>query len=111
MNRAKIFPEHILGSIETIEEYVKDVDEKKFNDTISLQDMVIRRLEIIGEAVKNIPAEFKEKHKDIEWKKVAGLRDVLIHSYFDIDLELTWKVITSDIPLLRTKIQDILKTL
>lgn len=66
MNREKIFLEHILASIETIEKYVKDVDEKNFYDTISLQDMVIRRLEIIGEAAKNIPSEFKEKHKDIE---------------------------------------------
>ena len=57
-----------------------------------IQNGVIRCLEIIGEAVRNLPMEYREKYPDIEWKKIAGLRDVLIHAYFDVDLDLTWDI-------------------
>jgi uncharacterized protein with HEPN domain len=70
---------------------VNGMDERAFLENVTVQDASIRRLEIIGKAVKNLSPEFKEKHSDIEWKKIAGLRDVLIHAYFGIDLELTWR--------------------
>lgn len=71
--------------------------------SVKLQDMIIRRLEIIGEAVKNIPTELKEKYSSVEWRKIAGMRDYLIHGYFAIDIELTWKVIVKDIPFSKKK--------
>ena len=63
-----------------------------------------RRLEIIGEAVKNIPNDFRNKYPDVEWRKIAGMRDYLIHEYFGIDLKLTWRVVQKNIPELKRKI-------
>ena len=100
----KIFLEHILEAINLIEEYVRDKNRSDFLKSIQLQDSVVRRIEIIGEAVKNIPAEFKNSHKDIPWKEITGMRDILIHQYFGIDLDLTWEVIKVDLPNLKKSI-------
>lgn len=77
------------------------------NDLI--KDGVIRNLEIVGEAVKNIPQTIKTKHPKVEWKKIAGLRDILIHEYFGINLEIVWDIVKNKIPQLKKDIKDILK--
>jgi len=100
----KIFIEHVLECINRIEEYVEGVTKDEFFMSTQLQDAIIRRIEIIGEAVKNLPAEIKKRYPDIAWKDVAGMRDVLIHGYFGVDLELTWKVAKDDILDLKSKI-------
>lgn len=104
---AKIFIEHILESIGYIQHYLKGITEKEFCSSVQLQDAVIRRIEIIGEAVKNIPVEIKNNYPKIHWKKIVGMRDILIHEYFGIDLELTWRVAKQDIPKLKTHILKI----
>lgn len=71
--------------IKRIEEYVGGVTKDEFFKSTQLQDAIIRRIEIIGEAVKNLPAEIKEGYSDIAWKEVAGMRDILIHGYFGAD--------------------------
>ena len=85
---AGIFIEHILECIERIEEYTKEVTKEDFLDSVQLQDAVIRRIEIIGEAVKCVPMELKTKYSNIAWKEIAGMRDILIHDYLGVDLEL-----------------------
>ena len=105
----KIFLEHILESINLIEKYVKDKDKNDFLKSTQIQDATIRRIEIIGEAIKNIPDSFRETYTIIPWKEITGMRDILSHQYFGVDLDLTWEVIKEDIPELKKQIISIKK--
>jgi uncharacterized protein with HEPN domain len=84
--------------------YINDKKKSDFLDSKQFQDSVIRRIEIIGEAIKNIPGDFKSTHENIPWKEITGMRDILIHQYFGVDLELTWEVIKTDLPILKKQI-------
>lgn len=106
---AEVFLAHILESIKKIEEFTKGISKEKFFRDIKLQDAVIRRIEIIGEAAKNLPANFREKHSDIEWAEMAKTRDKLIHGYFGVDIELTWNIVKDNLPNLKEKIKNALK--
>lgn len=105
----QVFLRHILDSIEAIEEYTEDYSEEEFLDLREKQDAVIRRVEIIGEAVRNIPADFREQHLEIPWKKIAGMRDKLVHEYFGVDLELVWEVVQNDLPPFKKQVEELLK--
>ena len=102
-----LFIEDIIESIRLIEVYIRDTSKENFGKDIKLRDSVTRRLEIIGEAVKNIPDKIRENYPQIPWKMIAGLRDIIIHSYFDIDFEITWDIIKKDIPDLKKNILKI----
>ena len=104
-----VFLKHILDAINLIEEYLKDKSYEEFKDNHMLQDAVIRELEIIGEAAKNLSKEFRNKHSDIPWRQIAGMRDKLIHGYFGVDLDAVWDTATIDIPSLKERLQEILK--
>jgi uncharacterized protein with HEPN domain len=106
-----LFIEEIYESIELIERYVRHLSEKEFEESIEKQDAVIRRIEIIGEAVKNISQRTRETYSNIPWKEMAGMRDVVIHQYFGVTIGMIWRVATSDLILLKEKIKGIIDDL
>ncbi|MHB1375916.1 MAG: HepT-like ribonuclease domain-containing protein [Candidatus Humimicrobiaceae bacterium] len=109
MKHDSIYLEHIIDETAFI---IKEGRELSFEDLIKseiLKRAIIRSLEIIGEAVKNVSKELKDKYPDIEWKKIAGIRDKLIHDYFGVDWNIVWDVINIQIPDLNVKINKILK--
>jgi len=92
-----------------IREYTKNTDFNKFSASEVIQDAVIRNIEILGEAVKNVSHKLQEKYPEVEWRIIARTRDKLIHFYFGIDIETVWKIITFDIPVLEEKLKNIIK--
>ena len=105
----KAYLKDILDSIKKIEKYTNGIFFDKFSSDELVQDGVVRNLEIIGEAVKNISMSFREKYSNIPWKKIAGMRDKLIHRYFNVDVDRVWSVIVKDIPNLKKQIEEIIK--
>lgn len=99
----------ILSASNKILKYTKGLSFSAFQKDEIIVDAVARNLEIIGEASKNVPKTFRDKHPQIEWKKIAGLRDILIHEYFGIDLEILWDIIRIKVPELKKSISKIIK--
>lgn len=108
MKNPLIFIKHILESIKIIEGYLGDASKEEFMKDTKLQDAIIRRLEVIGEAVKNIPSELREKYPKVPWQTIAGTRDKLTHHYFGVDLELVWLVLKEDLIELKMNVKRIL---
>ncbi len=107
-----LYIDDILDCINQIEEYTKSpLDYIGFKENRLIQDAVIRRIEIMGEAIKQIPEDFKAKYNEIEWKKIAGIRDILIHQYFGVNVDRIWVVSKIDIPNLKEKVIKIKKDL
>ena len=99
----------ILEAIALIENSTQNISWKTFEKNKDIQDATIRRIEIIGEAVKNVPEYFRKKYPAIEWKKIAGSRNVLAHAYFGVNIGKIWEVVQSDLPKLKKEIKNILK--
>lgn len=109
MKDDRVFIRHILDEVNFI---VKETRDLNYEDLISdevLKRALVRSLEIIGEATKNLSESFKEKHTDIEWKELAGLRDKLIHHYFGVNWKRVWDVLKNLIPKLKEQIKVILE--
>ena len=102
-----LFLEDILESIKAIEDFSKVMKKEDLLSDRLKQSAIVREIEIIGEAVKNIPDSFTSKHPKIPWGKIAGMRDIVTHRYFRVDLDAVWNVIKKDLPVLKKQIQKI----
>ena len=97
----------ILESIDKVEQYTQGMSLDTFSNDQKSIDAVVRNLEIIGEAANRLPDDFKEKHSNVEWYKVVGLRNRIIHEYFGIDLQIIWQIVHADLPALRKTLSRI----
>ena len=100
----RVYLDDILDAILKIEEYTKESSEEDFCKNSQMQDAVLRRLEIIGEAVKHIPQKIRNEYPEVPWKQVTGMRDILIHEYFGVNLKRAFKVVKNNISDLKTTI-------
>jgi len=97
--------EHINECIDKIKRFTSQLTWENFNNNEMVQDAVIRNIEIIGEAAKQISNQFREQYTDIPWKEITGMRDKLIHDYMGVDTEIVWNTVRTDIPILEELFQ------
>jgi len=105
----KLYIKDILNSILKTEEFIGDMSYRDFIEDDKTSSAVVRKLEIIGEASKNIPKEIRMKYKEVPWSDMAKMRDKITHFYFGVDYEIVWKVIKERLPTLKQQIQKLLK--
>lgn len=109
MRDYKLYLHDIKEAIEKIESFIEGYTFEEFTNDHKTIDAVIRNLEIIGEAAKHIPKRVREKHPDVDWKAMIGMRNILAHEYFGVRIGIIWKTIKERLPALRNKIEEILK--
>lgn len=96
--------EDIWEAIEKIERYISEMNHDAFLKDDKTIDSVVRNLEIIGEAANRLPENFRIQHSEIEWRKIIGLRNRIVHDYFNIDVEIVWEIIQKDLPNFKSKL-------
>jgi uncharacterized protein with HEPN domain len=104
-----VYIDDILEAIRKIKSYVKGVDKEEFLKNEMLMDAVLRNLEIIGEASSRLTASFRNEHSDIEWRKIIGMRNRVIHAYDIVDHEIVWYVVRHDLPEVQKRLKKLIK--
>jgi len=104
----RLFLSEMLESVEKIERYTAGLSFEDFERQEMVVDAVVRNLEIIGEAAKHIPDNLREQYQTLEWSRVVGFRNIVIHEYFDVDLEIVWTIATQRLPDLKVVLQQML---
>ncbi|MBN2284815.1 MAG: DUF86 domain-containing protein [Tissierellales bacterium] len=107
----KTYIEDIITAVEKIEKYTAGMIKEDLIKNELVQDAVVRNLEVIGEAVKKIPEDVRRQYEHIPWRKIAGLRDILIHEYFGINMNIVWDVIENKLKPLKAVVQELHTTL
>jgi uncharacterized protein with HEPN domain len=104
---SSVYLDDIRSAIQRIRDYAAGMDIEDFKADPKTQDAIIRNLEIIGEAAKGIPDPLRDKTPEIDWKRIAGLRDILIHQYFGIDLDIVWDVVVTKLDPLQQAVETL----
>jgi len=104
----KVYIEDIVTAVDKIERYIADYNLDLFLENSEKQDAVIRNLEIIGEAAGKVPDTIKENCQNVEWRKIVGLRNILIHEYFGVSIPMVWDIVQNKLTHLRIACQDLL---
>ena len=107
MKQDSVYLKHIRDSILKIEAYTAG-GRRAFHKDTMVQDAVVRNLEVIGEAVRNLSPVLKERNPDIPWRSITALRNLLVHEYFGVDLEIVWRIVSRRLPSLKRHIEMIL---
>ncbi|NWQ40287.1 DUF86 domain-containing protein [Bacillus sp. EB106-08-02-XG196] len=107
----KVFLEDILAAAIKVEKYIKGLSFDEFVDNDLVSDAVIKNILVIGEATKNIPDVIRNVNPEIEWRKMAGMRDMMIHGYFSINERIVWDVVQNKIPPLKKQVEQLLQNL
>ena len=105
---SRVYLEDILEATRKIVSYTQNHTKAAFLEDEKTFDAVVRNLEVIGEAVKKLPEDLRAQHPALEWKKMAGLRDILIHEYFGLDTEIVWDIVKNKVPTLDRQIRAML---
>lgn len=100
---------HVLDAIDLIEEYTDEMSENEFLSNSMARDAVVRQIEIIGEAARNISDEFRDLHPNVPWGKMIGIRNKIIHEYFNVNFSIVWDTVQDDLPDLKIIIRSVLK--
>ena len=103
---ASLFVDDMIAACEKIERYVARRPRSVFESDEQAFDAVLKNLEVIGEAAKRIPAEIKCSHPEIAWRDIASLRDIIVHEYFGLDLDIVWDVVANRVPVLLAQLRE-----
>jgi uncharacterized protein with HEPN domain len=103
-----ILLEDILTALDKIGRFTKALDKARFLEDERTIDAVVRNLEVVGEAVRQLPEPFKDSHPQVPWWQIAGLRNRIVHDYFGVDVEIIWQVVSENVPKLKKQIVDLL---
>ena len=105
-----ILLEDIHASLEKVERYTSGLNKETFLADDKTLDAVVRNLEIVGEAVRQLPETFKEEHPEVPWWQIAGMRNRIVHDYFGVDEEIIWQVIEKSVPALKQQVAELLNS-
>ena len=104
----KVSLQDVLQSISDVVEFSAAMTLEQFRNDKKTVHAVVRNLEVIGEAIKRVPPQVRDRHPGVPWQRIAGLRDILIHHYFGIDVDIVWDIVQDKLPELKTRVEEIL---
>jgi uncharacterized protein with HEPN domain len=103
-----VYLKHILDAITQIQNYLHEKSFEEFITNKMLQDAVVRQLEIVGEASRNLAEDFRRLHPTVPWSQIAGMRNRMAHDYLNVDMEIVWDIVMHDLPILKLRMAELL---